>query len=50
MGYQHGLFSWTDVSAPDPAAARRFYSSLFGWDGKEEQVAEAAQGQAHHVQ
>ncbi len=37
MGYQHGLFSWADLSAPDPAAASSFYTSLFGWDAEDQQ-------------
>jgi predicted enzyme related to lactoylglutathione lyase len=36
MTYQHGLFSWTDLSAPDPAAASAFYASLFGWDAEDQ--------------
>ncbi len=36
MGYQHGLFSWVDVSAPDPAAASLFYTSLFGWEAEDQ--------------
>ncbi len=27
----HGLFSWTDISLPDPADGKRFYTELFGW-------------------
>ncbi len=27
-----GVPAWVDVSTTDPAAARRFYRSLFGWD------------------
>ncbi len=30
--YSHGDFSWTDVSVPDPAAGKAFYSELFGHD------------------
>jgi uncharacterized protein len=29
--YAHGVFSWTTLSTPDPAAAKRFYGSVFGW-------------------
>jgi len=36
MGYAHGLFSWADISAPDPASARTFYTSLFGWDAEDQ--------------
>ncbi|MCP4965533.1 MAG: VOC family protein [bacterium] len=38
MGYQHGLFSWADVSAPDPAAASAFYAALFGWHAEDQQM------------
>ncbi len=34
--YPHGLFSWADVSSPDPAAATEFYSALFGWESAEQ--------------
>lgn len=27
-----GAFCWADLSTPDPAQARQFYSSLFGWE------------------
>jgi uncharacterized protein len=27
-----GTFSWADLSTTDPAAAKGFYGSLFGWD------------------
>ena len=30
--YAHGVFSWVNVATPDPAAAKRFYGSLFGWE------------------
>ena len=30
--YEHGVFSWVSLSTPDPAAAKRFYESLFGWE------------------
>jgi len=36
MDYAHGLFTWVDLSAPDPAAVKGFYESLFGWDSKDE--------------
>lgn len=34
--YPHGLFSWTDISLPDPAAGVAFYSELFGWDAADQ--------------
>jgi uncharacterized protein len=30
--YTAGTFSWTDLSTSDPAAAKAFYSALFGWE------------------
>src|SRR5215472_665479 len=29
--YEHGVFSWTTLTTPDPAAAKRFYGGVFGW-------------------
>ncbi len=29
--YPHGTFSWADLSTTDAAAAKTFYTSLFGW-------------------
>jgi len=34
--YPHGLFSWADLSSPDPASAKVFYSGLFGWEGEDQ--------------
>lgn len=31
----HGMFCWTDLSAPDPDAVKPFYEALFGWASKE---------------
>lgn len=31
----HGAFSWSELMTNDPAAAREFYSKLFGWGSKE---------------
>ena len=36
MGYQHGLFTYADLSAPDPAAAGAFFASLFGWETEDQ--------------
>ena len=30
--YEPGTPSWTDLMTPDPAAAKAFYTSLFGWE------------------
>ena len=37
MPYPNGLFTWADVSLPDPAAGSQFYSALFGWDAEDQQ-------------
>jgi predicted enzyme related to lactoylglutathione lyase len=29
--HEPGSFSWAELATSDPAAAKRFYSSLFGW-------------------
>jgi len=34
--HPHGLFSWTDIALPDPAAGRDFYAGLFGWDAADQ--------------
>lgn len=36
MPYPHGLFSWTDVSLPEPAAGSEFYTALFGWEAEDQ--------------
>lgn len=36
MTYPHGLFSWADLSSPDPAVSKDFYTGLFGWDADEQ--------------
>jgi predicted enzyme related to lactoylglutathione lyase len=33
--YAPGTFSWTDLSTPDPEAAKSFYGGLFGWDAED---------------
>ena len=32
----HGMFGWTDLTVPDPGAAKGFYESLFGWETRDE--------------
>jgi predicted enzyme related to lactoylglutathione lyase len=34
--YPHGLFTWTDVSLPDPVGGSKFYSELFGWEAADQ--------------
>lgn len=34
--HPHGLFSWTDISLPDPEKGRDFYASLFGWEAEDQ--------------
>jgi len=36
MAYPHGLFTWADVSVPDPAGGSKFYAELFGWDAADQ--------------
>lgn len=36
---QHGAFSWCELITSDVAAAREFYSQLFGWTLKEGPIA-----------
>lgn len=38
--YTPGTFSWTDLTTPDQAAAKDFYSELFGWEGEDFPVGE----------
>lgn len=38
--YSPGTFSWTDLTTPDQDAAKRFYSSLFGWEISDAPVSE----------
>jgi len=33
--YEHGVPSWVDLGAPDPAKAAEFYGALFGWETQE---------------
>ena len=40
MDYPHGLFSWADISLPDPAEGSSFYTALFGWEAAEQIDAE----------
>lgn len=42
MSYPHGLFSWADISAPDPESAARFYAELFDWDAEDQYDPEGA--------
>jgi len=30
-----GTFCWPELSTPDPAAAKQFYTALFGWQFKD---------------
>jgi len=33
--YEHGVPSWVDIGTQDLGAAVRFYSELFGWEGRD---------------
>src|SRR4051812_44646548 len=30
--YEHGTFSWVELTTTDSAGAKKFYTGLFGWD------------------
>ena len=36
--HAEGTFSWTDLGTTDQAAATDFYTSLFGWDARDEPI------------
>jgi len=36
MAYPDGMFSWTDISLPDPAGGSKFYADLFGWHAEDQ--------------
>ena len=38
--YQHGTFSWADLTTTDQDAAKRFYGELFGWELTDNDVGE----------
>jgi predicted enzyme related to lactoylglutathione lyase len=33
--YEPGMFCWIELSTPDAAKSKEFYTSLFGWEAKE---------------
>lgn len=35
---KHGAFSWFELMTTDPAAAKDFYTKLFGWNTEEMQM------------
>ena len=39
--YEPGTFCWVGLATSDPAAAQRFYTSLFGWEAEELSAGEA---------
>jgi uncharacterized protein len=36
--YTPGTFSWAELSASDPDAAKRFYGELFGWEPEDQPI------------
>src|SRR5918998_1284817 len=38
--YETGEFCWTELATSDPAAAKDFYYSLFGWEADDEELPE----------
>ena len=43
-GYDPGTFSWMELATPDPAAAKTFYGSLFGWEAEDNPIPADAGG------
>jgi predicted enzyme related to lactoylglutathione lyase len=39
--YTPGTFSWVDLSTPNTEAAKKFYTALFGWTGRDMPAGEA---------
>ncbi|HET7507163.1 MAG TPA: VOC family protein [Solirubrobacterales bacterium] len=37
---EKGTFGWNELETRDPAAAKRFYGTVFGWEFEEEQMGE----------
>ena len=42
--YTAGTFCWTDLSTPDQAGAKAFYSALFGWEAFDAPIGDGASG------
>lgn len=40
--YAPGTFCWVELATTDPAAAKKFYGSLFGWEHDDRPVGESA--------
>jgi predicted enzyme related to lactoylglutathione lyase len=40
--YNPGTFSWTDLTTPDQAGAKEFYTGLFGWEAVDNPIGENA--------
>jgi predicted enzyme related to lactoylglutathione lyase len=40
--YSPGTFSWTDLTTTDQAAAKAFYSELFGWEADDRPIGDSA--------
>jgi uncharacterized protein len=38
--YEHGTFSWTDLSTPDADASKAFYGGLFNWEFEDSPIPE----------
>jgi hypothetical protein len=39
--YEPGTFCWVDLTTTDPAGAKAFYTSLFGWEAEDVPAGEA---------
>lgn len=38
--YDHGTPNWIDLTSPDPAVAKEFYSGLFGWSWDDQETSD----------
>lgn len=42
--YEHGTFSWADLTTTDQEGAKQFYSELFGWETNDNEVGDDDDG------
>jgi hypothetical protein len=42
--YPEATFCWADLSTPDTAAGKAFYTALFGWDHEDRLVGDGVYG------
>ena len=47
--HEAGTFCWVELASSDQAAARSFYSSLFGWEAEEVPMSEDSAYTMFHI-